>query len=112
MAQATPPAPPSPPPPPRMVQPSADLSYRQRIPPRYPPQARRLHHEGTVILLVLVGTDGSPKQVKVDQSSGYHELDRAAVQAAKRWKFNPGTRNGVPYETWGKIPVRFKLGGY
>ena len=56
------------------------------------------------MLLVLVGVDGSPKQVKVEQSSGYHELDRAAVQAAKRWKFNPGTRNGVPYEGWAQDP--------
>ncbi len=63
------------------------------------------------MLMVLVGVDGSAKEVRVDQSSGYHELDRAAVQAAKRWKFNPGTRGGVPYEGWVKIPVVFRLGG-
>ena len=64
------------------------------------------------MLKVLVGTDGSPKQVIVEHTSGYHELDRAAVRAAKRWQFNPGTRNGVPYEGWALIPVQFKLGGY
>jgi protein TonB len=62
-----------------------------------------------VVLLVLVAVDGSPKDVKVDQSSGYHELDRAAEQAAKRWRFNPGKRNGVPYEAWARISVNFNL---
>jgi periplasmic protein TonB len=95
-----------------VVQASQDLSYRQQHPVRYPPQARRLHHQGTVMLKVLVGVDGSPKQVIIQQGSGYHELDRAAVRAAKRWKFNPATRNGVPMEGWALIPVQFKLGGY
>lgn len=66
-----------------------------------------------MVLLVLVGVDGSPKEVRIDQSSGYHELDRAAKRAAEHWQFNPGTRGGVPYEGWAKIPVTFKLrGGY
>ena len=68
-----------------------------------------MRHEGTVVLLVLVGTNGEVLQVKVDQSSGYHELDRAAVRAAKGWRFNPGTRGGIPYKGWARVPVTFKL---
>lgn len=106
---APPPSPPAPPAPPVDIAPSEDISYRQRNPPRYPPQAIRQRHEGTVILLVLVATDGTPKQVKVEQSSGYRELDRAAIQAAERWRFNPGNRNGIPYEGWARVPVSFTL---
>jgi protein TonB len=62
-----------------------------------------------VVLLVLVAVDGSPKEVKVDQSSGYRELDRAAVKAAERWRFNPGKRNGQPYEAYARISVNFNL---
>lgn len=106
---APPPAPPAPPAPPQDIAPSSDLSYRQRNPPRYPPQAVRMRHQGTVVLLVLVDTDGSPVEVKVDKSSGYRELDRAAIQAAKKWRFNPGTRDGTPYKGWARVPVTFNL---
>ncbi|MDN5923720.1 MAG: energy transducer TonB, partial [Xanthomonadales bacterium] len=68
------------------------------------------HHEGTVILLVLVGVDGSPKQIKVQQSSGYRELDRSAIKAAREWRFNPGMRGSTPYEGWVRIPVSFNMG--
>lgn len=106
-----PPTPPAPPAPPAHVLPSADVSYRQRHPPQYPPRAIRQRHEGTVLLKILVGVDGTPKEVRVKDSSGYRELDRAAVRAAKNWQFNPGTRNGVPYEGWVVIPVDFNLRG-
>lgn len=68
-----------------------------------------MHHQGTVVLLILVGPNGDVLQVKVDQSSGYHELDRSAIKAAKGWRFNPGTRNGVPSKGWVRIPVTFNL---
>ncbi|EQD66104.1 TonB family protein, partial [mine drainage metagenome] len=56
----------------------------------------RQHQQGTVYLLVLVGADGSVQDVKVDQSSGYRDLDRAAIEAARKWKFNPGSQDGKP----------------
>ncbi|EQD26376.1 protein containing TonB [mine drainage metagenome] len=69
----------------------------------------RQHQQGTVYLLVLVGPDGSVQDVKVDQSSGYRDLDRAAIEAARKWKFNPGSRDGKPVGGWVKVPVQFKL---
>lgn len=107
---APPPAPPAPPAPPSDIAPSEDVSYRQRNPPRYPPEAMRQQHQGTVVLLVLVGVDGSPKEVKVERSSGYRELDRAAMEAARNWRFNPGKHNGQPVEGYARIPVNFTLG--
>lgn len=68
-----------------------------------------MHHQGTVILLVLVGVNGEALEVKVQQSSGYHELDRAAVQAAQHWRFNPGTHAGQPQKGWARVPVTFNL---
>jgi protein TonB len=52
-------------------------------PPKYPPQAARTSHR-QVILRVLIGTDGSPKDVTVEKSSGYRELDQSAVRQQKR----------------------------
>ncbi len=101
--------PPAPPPAPVDIAPSQDISYNDRQPPRYPISAVRQHQQGTVYLLVLVGPDGSVQDVKVDQSSGYRDLDRAAIEAARKWKFNPGSRDGKPVGGWVKVPVQFKL---
>ena len=103
------PPPPPPPPPPQDIAPSENISYRKMRPPRYPPIAIREHHSGKVILKVLIGLDGSPKEITVEKSSGYRELDQAAIAAAKTWIFNPGTRNGKPYEGYALVPIDFNL---
>ncbi len=36
-------------------------------------------------------------------------LDRAALEAAKRWKFDPARRDGSPVQIWYVIPMQFKL---
>ena len=109
MSVAATPTPPAPPAAPVDIAPSQDISYNNRQPPRYPISAVRQHQQGTVYLLVLVGPDGSVQDVKVDQSSGYRDLDRAAIEAARKWKFNPGSRDGKPVGGWVKVPVQFKL---
>lgn len=106
---APPPAPPAPPAAPVDIAPSENISYRKMRPPKYPPQAVREHHTGKVILKVLIATDGSPKEVTVEKSSGYRELDQAAIAAAKTWMFNPGSKGGQPYEGYALIPVDFTL---
>ncbi len=107
--QAPPPAPPAPPAPPSDITAGQDLSYNSRLQPRYPPQAARQHHEGTVTLLILVGVDGMPKDIKVEKSSGYRELDRAALDAAQHWRFNPEIKNGKKVEGYARVPINFNL---
>ncbi len=106
---APPPAPPAPPAAPVDIAPSENISYRKMRPPKYPPQAVREHHTGKCILKVLIGTDGAPKEVTVEKSSGYRELDQSAIAAAKTWMFNPGSKDGKPYEGYALIPVDFNL---
>jgi protein TonB len=105
----TPAPPPTPPAPPTDITASVDLSYQSRNPPKYPPQAIRQRHQGTVILMILVGVDGLPKDVQVDKSSGYRELDHAAVEAARKWRFNPTIRNGQKVEGYARVPVAFSF---
>ncbi len=64
--------------------------------PVYPRGALRNSVSGDVQLRIEVGADGVPTEVEVVGSSRNRELDRAAVQAVRRWRFQPAMRNGVP----------------
>jgi protein TonB len=78
-------------------------------PPRYPATAIRRHEEGEVVLKVLVGVDGAPLKIEVERSSRSRDLDQAAIEAVKNWKFNPSVRDGRPVEGWALVPISFKL---
>jgi protein TonB len=77
--------------------------------PAYPEQCRRRGQEGKVVLRVLVGTDGSVGKVEIVTPSAVKAFDRAAVEGAKRWRFEPARRGDTPVEAWMKIPVIFRL---
>lgn len=86
------------------------LEYASAPAPAYPRDALRRRSEGTVLLQVLVDTDGRPLDVVVQQSSGHRVLDDAArQQVLKRWRFKPAMRDGVAIQAIGLVPVAFKL---
>jgi protein TonB len=85
------------------------LAYKNRTTIPYPRIAAQRHEQGTVVLRVLVGTDGLVQQIEIDRSSGSHDLDNAARDAVRRWSFQPGTRGGVPYAAWALVPISFSL---
>ncbi|MGN6514553.1 MAG: energy transducer TonB [Rhizomicrobium sp.] len=62
----------------------------------YPALATRLGHEGTTTISFTVNADGSVSDVKIAQSSGYDELDQAAIPCAETWKYKPAMQNGAP----------------
>ena len=85
------------------------LAYLTRTRVAYPREAIALHQQGTVILRVLVGTDGSAQEVEIETSSGSRSLDSAARDAVRHWTFRPGTRNGVAQSAWARVPIAFDL---
>lgn len=89
---------------------STDLSYNSRMQPHYPEDAIKNKQEGTVILMVLVGTDGMPRKVDVDPATkAAPSLVKAASDAAMQWHFNPAMKNGKPMEGYDRVPVKFSL---
>lgn len=78
-------------------------------PPTYPIESRRKHEQGTVKLLVLVGTDGKVQDISIASSSGSYRLDRAALHAVKRWRWSPSLRNGVAMMVRGFVTIPFVL---
>ncbi len=103
------PAPPAPPAPPRIELPSSHAAYLQNPAPAYPAISKRMGEQGKVVLRVLIGADGLPQKVELQQSSGYDRLDRQAQEAVLRWRFVPGKRNGVPETMWNLVPINFVL---
>lgn len=80
-------------------------------PPRYPRESRRLREEGTVVLELLLATDGTVKDIRVMRSSGYARLDEAARDAVRRWRWSPSTRDGVNVRVRGTVEIPFVLSG-
>lgn len=69
--------------------------------PVYPGRARRLGFEGKVLLRVRIDDAGRVMAAKVAESSGFAELDAAAVKAARSWRFEPPgqiTEASIPFE--------------
>jgi TonB family protein len=66
-------------------------------PPEYPSISRRKGERGTVTLLVEIRADGQVSAVSVNTSSGYKNLDEAALSAVRTWKYTPATTNGKPH---------------
>ena len=107
--QAPPPAPPAPPAAISDIGSSVDPSSRSRNPPTYPPEERRRGIEGTTVLIVSIESSGGVIDVEVERSSGNRNLDREAVKAARRWKFNPEVKNGQKVASRVRVPVEFVL---
>jgi protein TonB len=83
--------------------------YKHNISPPYPLLARRRGHQGTVLLEVLVTTDGKAASIRLSRSSGYSILDRAAIKGVRNWLFYPAKRGDEVFEMWVTIPIRFTL---
>lgn len=77
-------------------------------PPEYSKSAKEEGIEGTVLLWLIVNSQGFPEQVKVQKALG-HGLDQKAVDAVRRWKFAPATKDGAPVAVMINVEVNFKL---
>ena len=104
------PSPPAPPAPVADIGASVDISSKNMNPPRYPPAAARSGIEGEVILVIDVDANGNVTNVSVEKSSRNRDLDRAAMEAARKWRFNPSIVNGQKAAGRVRVPVNFTLG--
>jgi TonB family protein len=65
--------------------------------PEYTEEARLAKMEGSVLLSLVVGADGAPRDVKVIRPLGLG-LDERAIENVRSWQFRPGTKNGMPID--------------
>jgi protein TonB len=50
-----------------------------------------------------------PQKAELRTSSGHERLDAVALAAVMKWRFKPGSRNGVPEAMWVTQPIPFVL---
>jgi protein TonB len=80
-----------------------------QVKPRYPESARRQGFEGTTLLKIHVSDTGRVEDVLVERSAGHQDLDLAATEAVKQWRFEPARRGKQSVAVWVMLPVRFAL---
>lgn len=80
-----------------------------QVQPRYPASARRQGIQGTTLLRVFVASDGRVTDVGVERTAGHADLDEAAAEAVRRWRFDPARRGDEPVGMWVLLPVEFRL---
>ena len=76
--------------------------------PEYSEEARKAKYQGTVILGMIVGADGRPRNLKVERGLGMG-LDEKALEAVRTWKFEPAQKDGKPVAVLISVEVAFRL---
>jgi TonB family protein len=89
--------------------PFRDLSGGYQVMPTYPISARREGREGTVLLKVQVLETGAIGKIGVERSSGSSDLDEAALNAVRRWRFEPAAQGGRRVRRSVLLPIKFAL---
>jgi len=76
--------------------------------PVYPDWARAEHIEADVVIRFYVSPEGKIREkLYLERTSGYSKLDRLAMEAIKKWVFEPLETDGG--DQWGIITFRYLL---
>jgi len=91
---------------------AADGSPKRQLDPAFPnyqpayPDAAQVNGEqGDVVLKVRVNEDGHVRNILVEKSSGYDDLDNAAIGGVMRWRYLPSPR----WSSWEHVTIAYRL---
>jgi len=71
-------------------------------------EARKVKHQGTVVLALVVGPDGRTRDIRVVNSLGMG-LDEKAIEAVSKYRFEPAMKDGKPVAVQISVEVEFRL---
>jgi TonB family protein len=95
------------------AQPIQDFDFKQihvlhqPEPPAYPAEAKAQRIQGTVVVTLIVGTDGVPESAEALE--GPEALRSTAAEYAKGWRFEPAQVDGKPVKARFKLTMPFRL---
>ena len=95
-------------PPPPLASRATEPDRVKTVPPRYPEELRRRGVQGRVQLRMLVDESGTVADVQVVGNPD-PAFAAAATEAARRWEYNPGRKDGLRTRMWVNESVDFKL---
>lgn len=76
--------------------------------PTYTPEAMSARIQGSVLLEAVVNADGTVGEVRVKRSlDSKFGLDEQAVKALRKWRFAPGTKDGVAVPVLVEVEMTF-----
>lgn len=87
----------------------APLTVLARIPPLYPLDAKRRGIEGWVTIGFVVNREGAVEELTVLESRPPGVFEPAVRSSVLRWRFQPGTVEGIPVRTRAETTIRFEL---
>jgi TonB family protein len=64
--------------------------------------------DGGVELLLFVNLDGEVEDIRMARAMPQESLNRAAIEAARRYRFIPGEVRGVPTAMWVRVTIGFR----
>jgi protein TonB len=76
--------------------------------PEYSEEARKVKHQGVVLIQMVVGADGRPRDMRVVRPLGMG-LDEKALEAVKTWRFEPAKKDGQNVAVLVTAEVQFTL---
>jgi periplasmic protein TonB len=79
------------------------------VQPKYPKDAKKKRITGTVVLHAVIAKDGKIQELQF--VSGPPELMRSAMDAVRKWRYEPTTLEGRPVEVDTTISVVYTLSG-
>ncbi len=80
-----------------------------KIPPIYPLRAARRGIEGWVKIRFVVNAQGFVENLEIIGSHPHKIFDKSVINCVSRWKFKPGTVDGIPVATMAETTIKFKL---
>ena len=76
--------------------------------PDYSDDARKSRYQGTVVVWLIVGPDGAPRDLQIERPLGLG-LDEKAIDTISKWKFEPAKKDGNPVAVQIDVEVSFRL---
>jgi protein TonB len=80
-----------------------------QVKPLYPESARTTGAQGTTLLKLHILENGKVGEVQIEKSAGHPDLDTAAVDAVRKWLFEPARMGRQRVAVWVLLPVKFEL---
>jgi periplasmic protein TonB len=76
--------------------------------PEYSEEARKAKYQGVVVLWLVIGADGHPRDIRIARPLGMG-LDEKAIEAVRTWRFEPAKKDGQNVAVQMNVEVSFRL---